>query len=341
MKRCVQGFVSVVLLYAMLALVTPYSSYLLRRSVEHQINYLNTALSSGQDDVLQQRYPEGKIFSNALLALSVVEYSDNTGRTSDYYAEIVDACISRIFSDEALSNFDPNLEVPYGIFFNGWASFVSKTYAKSTLFEHSKIPKFVQNQGDVVMDRILEAIKSSTCLLPSYGSSVWPADNIVAATTLTIDSLRSNWISCIYAASDSPYQLINHSSDQKVIVRGSSSALMLYFLLLLDIEADESHDLAFQRAFVDNYGGLQLVAEFPDRTGNSDYDSGPLFLGYGTAATIMNIKLQSVLRPRDAKMTWAIMNMVALPINMRQRKFFLGKKEPMLDLFLLWSSVRF
>ena len=70
-----------------------------------------------------------------------------------------------------------------------------------------------------------------------------------------------------------------------------------------------------------------------------DVDSGPVVLGYGASATIMNIKAQASLKSSKAKRTWAAMNIIGLPVNIFNRKFYIFKKEPMLDLFMLWGSV--
>jgi len=67
-------------------------------------------------------------------------------------------------------------------------------------------------------------------------------------------------------------------------------------------------------------------------------DSGPVVFGYGSSATIMNIKTQASLSNRKSKITWAVMNTIAIPINIFKKKFYLLKKEPMLDLFMLWGS---
>lgn len=70
-----------------------------------------------------------------------------------------------------------------------------------------------------------------------------------------------------------------------------------------------------------------------------DVDSGPIVFGYGASATIMNIKAQAVLGVPKAKNTWALINLIGIPINMGYKKFYIFKQEPMLDLFMLWGSV--
>jgi hypothetical protein len=52
----------------------------------------------------------------------------------------------------------------------------------------------------------------------------------------------------------------------------------------------------------------------------------------------MNIKTQASLGNEKSRITWAVMNTLALPVNIFNKKYYLMKKEPMLDLFMLWGS---
>jgi hypothetical protein len=68
-----------------------------------------------------------------------------------------------------------------------------------------------------------------------------------------------------------------------------------------------------------------------------DVDSGPVVMGYGASATIMNIKAQACIGNTKSRISWAAINLIAVPINIFNKKFYLMKKEPMLDLFMLWG----
>lgn len=87
------------------------------------------------------------------------------------------------------------------------------------------------------------------------------------------------------------------------------------------------------------YCGLQLVKENENGSNDSDYDSGPVIFGYGAAATIMNIKTQASLGDKNSTITWAFFNLISLPVNIFQSKYYLFQQEPMFDLFMLWSAV--
>ena len=70
-----------------------------------------------------------------------------------------------------------------------------------------------------------------------------------------------------------------------------------------------------------------------------DVDSGPVVFGYGASATVMNIKTQASRGNPKAKSTFAAMNLLGLPIHLFNKKYYLLKKEPMYDLFMLWGLV--
>ena len=99
------------LLYMVLALNTPYSSYLVHRSVQNQIVYLQNKFIQREDLVLQDKYPEGLVFSNALFALSLIEEVNNDPIANHKLNPMIDACILRLVCEEATSNFNENLSV--------------------------------------------------------------------------------------------------------------------------------------------------------------------------------------------------------------------------------------
>ena len=90
--------------------------------------------------------------------------------------------------------------------------------------------------------------------------------------------------------------------------------------------------------YIAQYLGIQLVKENENGSNSMDVDSGPVVFGYGASATIMNIKTQASLGNEKSRITWAVMNTLALPVNIFNKKYYLMKKEPMLDLFMLWGS---
>ncbi len=101
----------------------------------------------------------------------------------------------------------------------------------------------------------------------------------------------------------------------------------------------EEYNNDFKKIFIDDYCGVQLVKENEDGSDNMDVDSGPVVFGYGASATIMNIKTQASMKDSNSKRTWAVMNTISIPINIFGSKYYLFKKEPMFDIFMLWGCV--
>lgn len=326
--------------YLIICLSTPFITLFKERSIENQINYLSELLEGGYDDVLQLRFPEGKLFSNALLALSIIDYSIFEIQHRDRYAAIVDQCINRIESPRAKENFNDNLNPEYGIFYSGWSNLVYSKYLDSELYAHSSIKEHVINVSSKIEEQIVMVQSDSLSLLKSYSEASWPADNLVGMSSVSKNaSLKQKWLDLIFSTTDHHSGLIHHSGDDPTEIRGSSSAMITYFLSEIGYTDIETYSEMYDSLLVDDYLGIQLVKEHEDGSNDMDFDSGPVVFGYGASATIMNIKTQARLGNMNSKITWAAMNTLALPCNILSKKFYLSKQEPMLDLFMLWACV--
>lgn len=324
--------------YIFLCLSTPFVPFLKHRSIDNQIAYLSKILDEGYDDALQERFPEGKIFSNAILALATIEHCKSHRLYNEHYASIVDNCIRRIQSDHAKSKFNPSLSLPYGIFYNGWSNFVYKEYKNCRLFRHSGLQKEVVQASIFINQKITQILSDSLRLIDSYEGASWPADNLIGLVSLDDDSTQKKWRAAILSMTLHDSGLIPHKSSDFYTIRGSSSAMITYCLNKSECTDAKDYNKKFQTIFVDEYLGMQLVKENENGSSDMDLDSGPILVGYGASATIMNIKAQASLNPSQSKITWAVMNTIALPINLLGHKYYLFQKEPMLDLFMLWSS---
>lgn len=337
-KKTLKYIGILILTYSLLCLITPFNKYLRNRSIKNQINYLSQILDKGYDDKLQRRFPEGKLFSNSLLALSTIEYCDTNGKAHEKYARIVDNCIKRIQSKNALGIFNPNMEPKYGMFFNGWSNYVYSTYKKSSLFNFSRIQSSVIEQSDIIESRLASTQNDSLRLLDTYAESNWPADNLIGIISLSDDELKENWIKTILETAKHKSGLIHHTGSNPSKIRGSSSAMITFCLSEAKYSNIEEYSSQFANLFADSYLGVQLIKENEDGSNNMDVDSGPVIFGYGSSATIMNIKTQASLGNSSSKYTYALMNLISLPVNIFKKKYHILKKEPMLDLFMLWGS---
>ena len=244
--------------YSFLAIITPFCKPLKNKSIKNQIHYLADKLDAGYDDELQDRFPEGKIFSNAFLALSIIEFANNDKASADY-AKIVDDCAVRLLSSDAKANFNKHMETSYGVFYNGWTSLVLYSYINSELFNLSQIKDRVIKEQLTCSSRIENALSDSLQLLDAYVNASWPADNGIASISLNNHKLKQDWIQWMLDYSEHPAGLIPHASSKAQIVRGSSSAMLLYVLKLSEYDDIQDYNKVFNDLFVDEYLGVQLV----------------------------------------------------------------------------------
>lgn len=338
LKKTLKYFSRAILIYIFLCLITPFNKTLRNRSIKNQISYLSNILDRGYDDRLQRRFPEGKLFSNSILALSTIEYCEKTSNANIQYARIVDNCIKRIQSKRALSIFNPNMKPKYGMFHNAWSNYLYTTYRESKLFNHSFISEKVIKESKLIEDRLTNLQKDSIQVLDTYIDANWPADNLIGILSLTDNQLKYKWIEKILSQSKHNSGLVHHAGSDQSKIRGSSNAMIVYCLNKAGYEEIEKYNSIFKNVFVDEFLGIQLVKENEDGSNSMDADSGPVVFGYGASATIMNIKTQASLNNIQSKFTWASMNLIGFPINIFKKKFYIMKKEPMLDLFMLWGS---
>ncbi len=328
-------------IYILLGVITPFNSILRTRSISNQIQYLSKELDNGYDEILQSRFPEGKIFSNAILALATIEYSKKVNIDQKTYAKIVDNCINRIHSDRATSKFDSLLNPKYGMFYNGWANYVYSNYVNSNLFNYSQIGELVNSESALIESRIISTLEDSLRMLESYKSAAWPADNMIGLLSIDKKKVQSNWLNFMLNSTKHKSGLIHHASNDGTIIRGSSSAMITFLLSKLQPKLASDYNDAYKEIFVNEYLGIQLVKENEDGSSYTDYDSGPIIFGYGASATIMNIKTQASFKCKKAKLTWGVMNTISMPIYFNSEKYYLLKREPMFDLFMLWASTEF
>ena len=340
-KKTLKFFGYLFLAYVLLCIVTPFNKSLRNRSIKNQISYLSQILDSGYDDKLQRRFPEGKLFSNSILALSTIEYCEQNGKANEKYSKIVDNCIGRIQSDRALGIFDPDMKPKYGMFFNGWSNYVYATYRKSELFNYSTIREKVIQESKLIEDRLISTQNDSLRILDTYVDANWPADNLIGILSLSDIQLKKDWLNKILEMTEHKSGLIHHSGRKKSAIRGSSNAMITFCLNESGYKEIHNYNAKFTDLFIDEYLGVQLVKENENGSNAMDVDSGPVVFGYGASATIMNIKTQASLNSPKSKFTWAAMNVLGLPVNIFKKKYYLMKREPMFDLFMLWGSTEF
>lgn len=325
-----------IFVYIFLTLVTPYVKPLRHSAIERQIAYLNQQFESGLADKMQLVYPEGKLFSFAIFELSLIEYFQNSNNQEIRF--LIDQNMNRMLNDSLEIDFNLNLTPEYGAFYNGWMLWVMNEYLGLNDFNDPELLLRVKAKKDTLSINLLNAFCKLSRPLESHFSSVWPADNLVAMAALNVDYELSD-----FDGADIMRNFFNdegeilHSLFEGENVRGSSTALSLYFLNQMKGLDCGQLTSNFRQKFVDNYFGVRLVKEYPD-IGGEDFDSGPIIFGYGAVASIVNIKLMTKIGENPYP-TLCLFNLLGIPISTWSYKFYLFGQEPMFDIFMLWNFV--
>ena len=340
LKRLVWLAAVSVLFYCIFNLFTGFSQVLLKQSIANQINSISQQLLEGADQSLQQSFPEGVIFANAIFALSILEAEANLSLSYKEAARLIDHSILQLLSDDNSQNYDKDLIPAYGAFYNGWTNVVLMNYRLSKSFKYSSIQNQVNSEYSTISERIVAAQNEGVHLLDTYHSSIWPADNLMCIASLDSShhDLQQDWYRKIIDSSDNQLGLINHDGFQPEISRGSSLALATYATALFDPESARRQNSIFQKHYLLSILDIHFIKEY-ENDGELDVDSGPIIYGIGSVATIMNIKTQKTINNKQLRLTWGFLNMLGLPINFNGKKHYLFKQELMFDIFMLWTSV--
>ena len=207
------------------------------------------------------------------------------------------------------------------------------------MYAYSNQQKLFDDAYQSLSHQIIQHQIDSISVIESYSESVWPADNLACIASLdsSFYYIKEEWLELLINMSQNESGLINHDNFDKSVVRGSSQALILYFLIEIEENFARSSYHRYNDIFIDRFFGLLLVNEY-ENDGSEDLDSGPLVLGYGSVATIMNVITQAQYNKQE-KLTWGFLNVLGIPINIFGKKYYLFKQELMLDIFMLWTSV--
>ena len=323
-------------LFLFSCLISPHVDFLLRRSINNQIAFLEGEFQEGLGQQLQNNYPEGELFSNLIFALSIIEYAEFETALNP---SSVERAIFASLSEDSQLNYEEALPLKFGAFYNGWINYILKKYIASSLFEASPNQDRIKKIYQDFSQRIVASQKDSIQLLETYSNSIWPADNLVCIASLSDEhsTLKKGWLAKIRQTSKD--HLINHYGGDLEEVRGSSQALINYFLVEIDAEYAQESQQAYRKRFEDKFLGISFIKEYESAIHLADIDSGPVILGYGSVATIMHTKLLGKLHLQGSRLTYGFLNLLGLPINLFGKKYYLLGQEPMFDIFMLWNAV--
>ena len=317
----------------------------------NELRGLQQALNENADVKMQEIYPEGYVFLNAIYALawtSFLRHEEHQDYFAEGHAEIQKAW-TKIDSENGKSPFSEDLPLSYGAFYNGWNSYVlgSKLRLEPASIRNEQEAQQFRQQ----CDKIADGIQQST-YPESYHSAAWPADVMLCVASLSIHDqlfkprythIVKAWLHEVKKRVDSrgliPHAVYLENGMPSENARGSSMALMLIFLRDIDLQFAQNQFLLFKKSFVDSKFGLTGIREYANgESGNGDIDSGPVILDFGGAATIVGMQTLSLYG--DDESSLKIRNAVealAISTQSKDQKQYLFGKLPIADAFIAWS----
>lgn len=109
----------------------PVAGQQVNQDLVQQLRYLKTRLHAGAAQEMQEVYPEGFVYLNALYALSWTELAAGVPAQVPLYQEALQEArwsIHAIDSNEGRAPFDADLPLPYGAYYQGWRAYTLGRY---------------------------------------------------------------------------------------------------------------------------------------------------------------------------------------------------------------------
>lgn len=350
------GFITILILRINVKLHSEnYTSKEIKEDIILQLNFLEDQLKyKDLGYKMQQIFPEGFVFVNALYGLAWCELA--LSNPEDYNLKdraLIEAiyAFKCVDSEKARLTFPNYLDPENGIFYEGWRNYLlSKILLVDTSFNDSQtyLLKF-KTQSDRIAKALLN---SDSPYIESYSGQTWPADTYVAMASLSnyriIDNkyldIIDSWIIKVKGKLDNETGLIPHKVDWETAqtiqgARGCSIGLILRMLSEIDMDfANQQFQLA-DSLFINTTLGLPSMREYPEgKRGLGDIDSGPVIFGVGFSATIVMIGTLAIYRNSDlAERQYKTIHAFGFDKIKKNQKMYLFGKLPMADAFIVWG----
>lgn len=328
-----------------------------KKDIILQLNYLEDGLKQHwMGEKMQQVFPEGYVFINALYGLSWCELAmsdlDKDSRLKKKAIEEVLFAYGEIKSEKANWMFNNGLSPAKGIYYLGWKNYLlSKLLQIDTTFEgHPEYVRAFKAQCDEIVKALSQ---SETPFLQSYPQQSWPADMFVAMASLSnydkifkprYKQVINTWVNKVKQRLDPVTRLIPHQVDfqtGKSISgsRGCSMSLILRMLKEIDPVFADQQFLLFHKQFIETTMGLPSVREYSKgRNGAGDIDSGPVIFGTGFAATIVMTGTFSVFDSVQlANRQFQTIQAFGFVFTKNDQKRYLFGMLPIADAFIAWG----
>ena len=327
--------------------------------VRRQLAFLRAALDDGAAEDAQRLYPEGFFFLHALYGLAWVELGmrapagDLAGDRGTALREARWA-LRHLDSPQGRAPFDAGLSPPYGIFYQGWSTWLRGGVLSLQPAGHrdpGEEDRFARDCAAIAA--AFDA--SGSPYLTAYPGQAWPVDSTVAVASLRLhDTLLPErfgatvrrWVAGVRQRLDPRTGLLPHRADPGTgepleVARGTSQSVIHRFLGDVDPGFAREQYLRFRDRYVVSPLGLgPAVREYPDgMDGPADVDSGPLPLGVSLSATVVTIGAAQV--NHDDPLAGALAGygeLAGVPVGTPWTKRYAFGLLPIGDAFLAWSK---
>lgn len=318
-------------------------------AVRRQLAHLRAAIDDGAATDAQALFPEGYFFLHVLYGLTQVDVgrAEPPGERSDELREARWA-LAQLESPAGRAPFDPDLDLPYGVFFRGWTNWLrGGVVSMQVAPDPGEVARFEADSAELAA-----AFGSAgTPYLVAYPGQSWPCDSAVAIASLRLhDALRpprygptvDRWLTGVRERLDPATGLMPHRADAGSgapieVARATSQSIIQRFLVDIDPGFARSQYLLFRSAFRP-WG--PAIREYPAGVpGSGDVDSGPLLLGISLSATVVTMGAARV--QGDDRLAGALARLAdvaGLPLDtFRTRRYAFGVL-PIGDAFVAWSK---
>ncbi|MDF7813403.1 hypothetical protein [Hymenobacter sp. YC55] len=335
--------------------IEPVAGRPLNQDLLGQLRFLKTPMHQGAGEDMQELYPEGFVYLNALYGLSWVELAGGLPDSSMLRHEALGEtawAMRAILSPAGRAIFEQDLPLPYGAYYRGWSTYVLGRYlAAQTSAERTAadVKLFKQN-----CTQIAQALAvSSTPYLESYPGAAWPADGMMCLAALAChdrvlppqyQATIRQWLTVVDTRLDS-LGMIPHKTDARTgkvqqAALGASQSQLLNFLYEIDSTYARRHFRLYRHHFLTSRFGLPGMRESAQEADNAEHiDSGPVLLDVGGAASIVGRRVMQ--RYGDTVTAVGLRNSIeafGMPFQISGQKRYLFGQLPIADAFIAWSN---
>lgn len=317
-----------------------------------ELHGLKSAIMNNADKDMQQLFPEGFLFMNALYGLSWCNFIGRLDPSSKYFNEGVQEiqrAYDKINSAQGQSSFDDSLPIPYGAFYAGWSTYLLARKLNLEQPESSNLDEVKNFKSQCLQ---ISRVIRSTPFPVSYRGGAWPADAMICIAALSLhdrmytplySDIIAVWIEAVKSKLDLhgliPHAVNASTGEISENARGSSQSLMLIFLHDIDESFANQQYKIYKTKFPEGRFGLNGLREYPrDVPGGADVDSGPVVFGMGSAATIVGMgTMYQFNENREGNRINDTVEALGLSFNISGRKMYLLGALPMADAFVCWA----